>query len=125
MKNLILLLLTIITIPLYSQTIINHAITREVDYCDGYGYRLSVKCIVTTTLDFTNNVISIATDPETIYYVQYTERYKTTNYKVVKCQCFDTDGIKCIVELFLYPNNIYYIKISYSNVVIKYKCVYK
>ena len=124
MKNLILLLLTIITIPLYSQTIFNHTITREIDYCDGYGYRLPEKCIVTTTLDFTNNVISFETDPETIYNVLYTNRYETDKYKLVKCQCFDNDGIKCIVELFLYPNNIYYIKISYSNIIIKYKCYY-
>lgn len=125
MKKLILLLLTIITISSYSQTIISHTITKEIDYCDGYGYRLPVKCIANTTLDFINSYITIDTDPQLIYYVQYTEQYEALNYKVVKCQCFDTEGIKCIVELFLYPEDTYYIKVSYSNVIIKYKAIYK
>jgi len=125
MKKFILLLLTIISISSYSQIITTNIITREVDYLDGYGYRLPEKFLTKVNLDFDNGAISILTDPEYTYYVQYTERYKTDKYKLVKCQCFDSENTKCTVELFLYTNNIYYIKISYSNVIIKYKSIYK
>ena len=118
----ILLLFISIAFMASSQVVIHSTSKLYVDAYDGKGYSEYDSPAVIIT-DFDNDVVYI--DTLEYYKVNYVEKSQVFNkYKLVSCKCIDSQGKNVDLEYFLYKD-VYYLKISYSDMCIKYKVYYK
>ena len=121
MKQLIITLLLLVATfsSAYSSNPIQlQTNTVYVDYGDGNGYSHVAKSVITITTDFDNDLITIGNIER--FDVQFVDNFTFDKYKLLRCNCYDSNGIECIVEYFIYPNAIYF-KVSYDYFVYKYK----
>jgi hypothetical protein len=95
--------------------------TIDIDYCDGIGYRGPVINVTDIYVDFDEEVIVISGVDS--YSINYTNKKQYKDYSVLSCSVYDSNGVNCTIDFFLYEKR-FYMKVIYLNFIFKYRINY-
>jgi len=123
MKQLITILLLLVASSLtaFSQSNSGYTMLADkvyIDYCDGQGYSKVSDCDKVLNLDMVEQELHMNGVESFIWLNKST--ITQNGIQITTMKCVDREDINCIIDMFFY-NNVIYIKISYSNIVIKYR----
>ena len=120
MKKFFLLVVILFTTTLsFSQTIWRQTDLVNLDY--GYGYTGWQHCVANVKIDIDNDRIVIYTQETQIFDIETLNTVQYSNYKLLQCVVNDSKYVRCYMDIYIYNYGNSYIKLTYSNIVYKYR----